>query len=385
MQKKYYSLYIHIPWCLKKCPYCDFYSLRISDSNSNSNKNIKKRYINNLLFDLENDLFFLKEKLIYITSIFFGGGTPSLINGKLIYYLLNEINKKVYIKKSAEITIEANPSSINKKNILEYKKSGINRISIGIQSFNDISLKLLGRIHSAKDAINAINTVVDNGFTNFNIDLMYGIPGQTLKEAKNDLYQTLFFHPKHISWYQLTIEPNTIFYKYKPTNLPKYNTLWKIYKEGKKILKKYGYIHYEISSFVKKNIFKCKHNLNYWNFGDYIGIGCSAHGKFTMNDGSIIRTTKNNNIIKYMNGNYLFSYKKVKDCDKILEFFLNRFRLFKKISKKDFTLITGIKINSISLHITKSVKLGYMKHNKNYLIVTKKGYLFLNNLLEIFI
>ncbi|QJC28243.1 radical SAM family heme chaperone HemW [Enterobacteriaceae endosymbiont of Plateumaris braccata] len=383
MKKKYYSLYIHIPWCLKKCPYCDFYSLIIS--NNNSSENIKKKYINNLLFDLENDLFFLKEKYIYIKSIFFGGGTPSLINGKLIDYLLNEINKKVYIKKSAEITIETNPSSINKKNILEYKKSGINRVSIGVQSFHDISLKLLGRIHSAQDAINSINTVIDNGFINFNIDLMYGIPGQSLKEAKNDLYQTLLFNPKHISWYQLTIEPNTIFNKYKPINLPKFNTLWKIFKEGKKILKEYGYINYEISSFVKEDIFKCKHNLNYWNFGDYIGIGCSAHGKFTMNDGSIIRTIKNNNIIKYMDGNYLFTHKKVKDCDKILEFFLNRFRLFEKISKKDFTLTTGIKINSINSNIEKSIKLGYMKHNKNYLIITKKGYLFLNNLLEIFI
>ncbi|QJC29135.1 radical SAM family heme chaperone HemW [Enterobacteriaceae endosymbiont of Plateumaris rustica] len=383
MQKKYYSLYIHIPWCLKKCPYCDFYSLVTSDINFN--KNIKQRYINNLLLDLENDLFFLKKNKIYIKSIFFGGGTPSLINGKLISYLLNEINKKVYIKKSAEITIETNPSSINKKNILEYKKSGINRISIGIQSFNDISLKLLGRIHSAKDAINAIHTVIDNGFTNFNIDLMYGIPKQSLKEAKNDLYQTLLFNPKHISWYQLTIEPNTIFGKYKPKNLPKNDILWKIFKEGKKILKKYGYINYEISSFVKENIFKCKHNLNYWNFGDYIGIGCAAHGKFTMNNKNIIRTVKNSNITKYINGNYLFSSTKIKDSDKMIEFFLNRLRIFKKISKKEFTLNTGIKISSITEYIAKSEKLGYIKNNKDYLIVTKKGYLFLNDLLEIFV
>ncbi|QJC29582.1 radical SAM family heme chaperone HemW [Enterobacteriaceae endosymbiont of Plateumaris pusilla] len=381
-KKKYYSLYIHIPWCLKKCPYCDFYSLIIS--NNNLYKDVKLKYINSLLCDLDNDLLFLKKK-IHIKSIFFGGGTPSLINGKLISYLLNEITKKIYIKKTAEITIEANPSSINKKNILEYKKSGINRISIGVQSFDDISLKLLGRIHSSKDAINAINTVIDSNLINFNIDLIYGIPGQSLKSAKNDLYQTLLFHPKHISWYQLSIEPNTIFGKYKPKNLPKHNVLWKIFKEGKKILKQYGYINYEISSFAKEDIFKCKHNLNYWNFGDYIGIGCSAHGKFTMSNGEVIRTIKNNNITKYMNGHYLFSSNKVNNYNIILEFFLNKFRILEKFSKKEFTLITGININSINSNIKKSEKLGYIKHNKDYFIVTKKGYLFLNNLLEIFI
>ncbi|QJC30020.1 radical SAM family heme chaperone HemW [Enterobacteriaceae endosymbiont of Plateumaris sericea] len=382
MKKQYYSLYIHIPWCLKKCPYCDFYSVIITDNNLY--ENIKLKYINNLLLDLDNDLLFLKKK-IYIKSIFFGGGTPSLISGKLISYLLNEITKKVYIKKTAEITIETNPSSINKQNIIEYKKSGINRISIGVQSFNDISLKLLGRIHSAKDAINAINTVIDNDLINFNIDLIYGIPGQSLKSAKNDLYQTLSFNPKHISWYQLTIEPNTIFGKYKPKNLPKYNILWKIFKEGNKILQQYGYINYEISSYAKEDIFKCKHNLNYWNFGDYIGIGCSAHGKFTMSNKTIIRTVKNSNITKYMNGYYLFSSNKIKDCDKTFEFFLNKFRILEKFSKKEFTSITGINIHSIHSHIKKSEKLGYIKYDKNDFIITKKGYLFLNNLLEIFI
>ncbi|QJC32139.1 radical SAM family heme chaperone HemW [Enterobacteriaceae endosymbiont of Donacia versicolorea] len=374
-----YSLYIHIPWCLKKCPYCDFYS-SIFIKNK---KIIYKKYIDSLLLDLEHDLIFIKNN-IYITSIFLGGGTPSLIDTKLIFFLLSEIRKKVYISKFVEITIEINPSSISETKIINYIKSGINRFSLGIQSFDDNNLKILGRIHTSKDAINAINILVKNKISNFNLDIIYGIPGQSLKNACNDLYQAISFNPNHISWYQLTIEKNTIFEKYIPKNLLNDNLLWKIFIKGIKILKKNQYFQYEISSFVKNKNYICKHNLNYWYFGNYLGIGCSAHSKVNIFNNQIIRIIKNKNIKQYINGHFISYKKKILSKDIVFEFFLNRFRLYKKIKKTELKKLININTNIIFC-IQKALKLGYLQENNDFWFVTNKGHLYLNDLLEIFL
>ncbi|QJC38199.1 radical SAM family heme chaperone HemW [Enterobacteriaceae endosymbiont of Donacia marginata] len=377
---KYYSLYIHIPWCLKKCPYCDFYSTIFIKKNTK----IQEQYINSLLLDLEKTLFFIKKK-IYIKSIFLGGGTPSLLNEKLILLLLNKIKKKIHVLKSVEITIEINPSSISEKKIQSYINSGINRFSIGIQSFNNQSLKILGRLHNNEDAINAINILIKNNISNFNLDIIYGIPGQSLKNSYDDLYQAISFNPSHISWYQLTFEKNTIFDKFKPKNILNDDLLWKMFLQGKKTLFKHKYLQYEISSFVKKKKFICKHNLNYWYFGNYLGIGCNSHSKITLLDNKIIRIIKNKNIRQYINGDFFYSIKTITHKEIIFEFFLNRLRLYKKISKKEFIKITGINTISIIFLIKKALKLDYLKENNDYWFITNKGHLYLNNLLEIFI
>ncbi|QJC35350.1 radical SAM family heme chaperone HemW [Enterobacteriaceae endosymbiont of Donacia proxima] len=377
---KNYSLYIHIPWCLKKCPYCDFFSKILIKKN----KKIQFKYINSLLLDLEKTLTFFKKK-IYIKSIFFGGGTPSLMYGKYISFLLKEIRKKVYISKLAEITIEINPNSISENQIINYVNNGINRFSIGVQSFNNRNLKNLGRLHSAEEAINAIYILKKNNISNINIDMMYGIPGQSLNDSYQDLCKAIFFKPNHISWYQLTIEKNTIFEKYKPKNLLNDDILWKMFLQGKKLFFQNGYFQYEISSFVRNYKYKCKHNLNYWYFGNYLGIGCNAHSKITLFDNKIIRIIKNNNIKQYINGNFITSINTLLYQDKIFEFFLNRFRLYNKINKKEFVKSTGIKVINITSMIDKALKLNYLKEDNNFWYITNKGHLYLNDLLEIFI
>ncbi|QJC36981.1 radical SAM family heme chaperone HemW [Enterobacteriaceae endosymbiont of Donacia vulgaris] len=377
---KYYSLYIHIPWCLKKCPYCDFYSTIFIKNN----KQIQEKYIQSLLLDLDKTLLIIQKK-IYIKSIFLGGGTPSLIDEKLISFLLNKIKKKINVLKSAEITIEINPSSITEQKIKSYINSGINRFSIGIQSFDDKNLKILGRVHNSEEAVNAINILIKQKISNFNLDIIYGIPGQTLQNSCNDLYKAISFKPNHISWYQLTIEKNTIFEKFKPKNWLNDDLLWKIFLQGKKIFLKNKYLQYEISSFAQNKKFICNHNLNYWYFGNYLGIGCNSHSKITLLNNKIMRIIKNNNIQQYINGNFFLSMKIILSKDIIFEFFLNRFRLYKKIHKKEFQKVTGInKIKIIPL-INKALKMGYLKENNDYWIITNQGHLYLNNLLEIFI
>ncbi|QJC30474.1 radical SAM family heme chaperone HemW [Enterobacteriaceae endosymbiont of Neohaemonia nigricornis] len=375
----YCSLYIHIPWCIKKCYYCDFYSLIYHKDN----KKIQKKYIDHLIIDLKNELLIIK-KNIYITSIFFGGGTPSLIETEFIQYFLYEIKKLIYIPKDIEISMEMNPTLLNIKNIIKYSIHDINRISIGVQSFNNQHLKNLGRIHSNKDVYNTIYKILKYKSFTINLDLIYGLPNQTIKDVKKDLNCAINIFPEHISWYQLTIEKNTLFGRYQPKNLPNNDILWKMFISGKNILKKYNYLHYEISSFAKNKLNKCKHNLNYWYNKDYLGLGCASHSKIT-NNNKIIRTIRNKSIKQYINGNYVISRTILKTQDKIFEFFLNRTRLLQNIKKEDFIKTTGLKLKYVLPFINQAIKLGYMRQNDKYWIITNKGYLFLNNLLEIFI
>ncbi|QCI27357.1 radical SAM family heme chaperone HemW [Buchnera aphidicola] len=371
------SLYIHIPWCLKKCPYCDFnaYTLKNHDSQIN--------YIQHLIQDLKNDVSIIKKRTI--KTIFIGGGTPSILNNYLIKYLIQKIKTIVSIKKNTEITIEVNPENITIEKILKYQESGINRISFGIQTFNNKLLKLIGRNHTSKKIIILLNEIKKNIKINFNIDLIYGLPEQTLKNCLSDLEQAILINPNHISWYQLNIEKNTVFYYQKP-NLPKDSIIWNMYNQGNSLLLQSQYQRYEISSYCKHNQF-CFHNLNYWKFGDYIGIGCGSHSKITQKNGKIIRIIKKKRIYDYCNIRKIYIEKKYQiiNQDKPFEYFMNIFRLFQPIQKKYFYLYTNLKIKYIKKNIKKAILKGYILKNNKYWKISKKGKNYLNNLLELFI
>ncbi|CAL4324630.1 radical SAM family heme chaperone HemW [Buchnera aphidicola] len=369
------SLYIHIPWCSKKCPYCDFNSYV-------SKKNIpEKKYVENLIKDFHNDKKFIQNRKIQ--TIFIGGGTPNLLSNNSIKNLIENIKNSSEINKLTEITIEVNPESINIEKILEYINIGINRISIGIQSFNQKSLKLLGRNHTEEISTNLLHAIKKNRI-NSNIDLIYGTPEQTLQDCLNDLKKAIFMDPTHISWYQLSIEKNTPFY-FEKLNLPNEETIWKMYNIGDKLLKQSKYKRYEISSYSKPN-FECLHNLNYWHFGDYIGIGCGAHSKITHTNGNITRFIKKKNIYHYLSSNkYIQKKYKVLNQEKPFEYFLNTFRLFHPIKKKYFSLYTGLSIKKIQKQINQCIQEKYITETNKYWIVLPKGRNFLNNLLELFI
>ncbi|MXP51307.1 radical SAM family heme chaperone HemW [Pantoea sp. SoEX] len=369
------SLYIHIPWCVKKCYYCDFNSHELKKKVSYID------YINHLLLDLKNDLHLINDR--EICTIFIGGGTPSLIDIESMKLLIDGIKENLNFVSDIEITIEINPGTIDIDLLYFYKNQGINRISVGAQSFSDKHLNYLGRIHNVKEINNAIYLVKDAGLNNINVDLMHGLPKQSIQEAVNDLQKTISFNIPHISWYQLTIEPNT-FFSAKNIILPDDDVLSYIFKEGHNLLIKSGYKQYEISNYAKPNYY-CKHNLNYWYFGDYIGIGCGAHGKITQSDGRILRTIKTRHPQKFMQGFYVDRKYIISDTDKPFEYFINRFRLIEILPREDFEISTGLKEKFIRSNIDKAISHGYIIESKKYWQISKKGRLFLNDLLELFL
>ncbi|QCI22975.1 radical SAM family heme chaperone HemW [Buchnera aphidicola] len=368
------SLYIHIPWCLKKCGYCDFYSYVSKDSIP------EKKYIEHLLKDFEKDLHLINDRKI--STIFIGGGTPSLLQSNSIKKLIHGIKIRNMISKNAEISIEANPKTLEYQRFMHYKDAGVNRFSLGVQTFNSNLLKKIERTYTSKEVISAViesKKVNDN----LNLDLIYGLPDQSLEDALLDLQYAIKYNPSHISWYQLTIEPNTSFYA-KKIKLPHENIIFNMLIEGDKLLEKSGYKKYEISSYSKLN-YQCQHNLNYWNFGDYIGIGCGAHGKITQKNGKIIRTIKNKNINDFLSGNYLNSIFTVSKRDKIFEYFMNVFRLYQPVYKKHFREQTNLNESLIKKNIQIAIQEGFLINELDFWHTTKKGKNFLNLLLEIFL
>jgi putative oxygen-independent coproporphyrinogen III oxidase len=278
------SLYIHIPWCVQKCPYCDF--------NSHGQKGQvlpESEYVSHLLDDLTEDAKLVGARAIH--SIFIGGGTPSLFSAQAIQTLLDGVKKRVNLLVDAEITMEANPGTVESQRFADYVKAGITRISIGVQSFQPEKLAALGRIHDENQALNAVKLAKNIDLNSFNLDLMHGLPKQSLEDAMFDLNSAITQQPPHLSWYQLTIEPNTQFHS-KPPKLPEDELLWDIQERGDELLKQAGFEQYEISAYSQVGQ-QCQHNLNYWRFGDYLGIGCGAHGKITLdNKNQIVRTVK---------------------------------------------------------------------------------------------
>ncbi|MBY7834600.1 radical SAM family heme chaperone HemW [Vibrio fluvialis] len=378
------SLYVHIPWCVQKCPYCDFNSHALKADIP------EEEYIDALLEDLDTDIerYQLAGDPRLLHSIFIGGGTPSLISADGIGRLLRGIEARIAFKPDIEITMEANPGTIEAERFAGYRHVGVTRISIGVQSFEPEKLTRLGRIHGREEAVNAAKLAHQIGLNSFNLDLMHGLPDQTLDQALADLDRAIELAPPHLSWYQLTIEPNTMFY-FKPPTLPDDDALWDIFDLGHQKLTEAGYVQYEISGYSKPG-YQCQHNLNYWRFGDYLGIGCGSHGKLSFADGRIVRTTK----VKHPRGYlaayqnlakpYLDSEQLVEDVDRPFEFFMNRFRLIEPCPKADFSATTGLPISVIQSTLDWAIEQGYLSENDTHWQITEKGKLFLNDLLAAF-
>ncbi|CDH03032.1 radical SAM family heme chaperone HemW [Xenorhabdus bovienii] len=369
------SLYIHIPWCVQKCPYCDFNSHALKGDVPH------QEYVDHLLADLRADLPMIENR--EVSTIFIGGGTPSLLSAEGMQRLLDGVRASLPLSSQAEITMEANPGTVEAGRFSAYQKAGINRISIGVQSFGSDKLIRLGRIHGPDEAKRAAHLAADLGLRSFNLDLMHGLPNQTLNEALDDLRQAIELSPPHLSWYQLTIEPNTSFAS-RPPVLPDDDALWDIFSQGHQLLTAAGYQQYETSAYAKAG-YQCQHNLNYWRFGDYLGIGCGAHGKISFEDGRILRTVKTKHPRGYMQGRYLDQQTQVDNDERPFEFFMNRFRLLEAMPRHDFRDFTGLPESAIRPQLDEALARGYITENATHWQITKHGKLFLNSLLELFL
>ncbi|EOW6701633.1 radical SAM family heme chaperone HemW [Cronobacter malonaticus] len=369
------SLYIHIPWCVQKCPYCDFNSHALKGEVPHDD------YVQHLLSDLDNDAPWAQGR--EVKTIFIGGGTPSLLSGPAMQTLLDGVRARLTLAPDAEITMEANPGTVEADRFVEYQRAGVNRISIGVQSFSEPKLTRLGRIHEPEEAKRAARLASGLGLRSFNLDLMHGLPDQSLEEALDDLRQAIALSPPHLSWYQLTIEPNTLFGS-RPPVLPDDDALWDIFEQGHQLLTAAGYAQYETSAYAKPG-YQCQHNLNYWRFGDYLGIGCGAHGKVTLADGRILRTAKTRHPRGYMTGNYLDKQHEVEAKDKPFEFFMNRFRLLEPAPRAEFARYTGLSEAAIRPQIDEAIALNYLVETPESWQITEHGKLFLNSLLELFL
>lgn len=369
------SLYIHIPWCVQKCPYCDFNSHALKGEVPHDD------YVAHLLADLDADLPLVAGR--EIRTIFIGGGTPSLLSAEAMQTLMDGVRARIPVAADAEVTMEANPGTVEADRFSGYQKAGINRISIGVQSFGDDKLIRLGRIHDAGEAKRAARLAATLGLRSFNLDLMHGLPEQHLGEALSDLRQAIELAPPHLSWYQLTIEPNTSFGS-RPPVLPDDDLLWDIFSQGHQLLTQAGYVQYETSAYAKPG-FQCQHNLNYWRFGDYLGIGCGAHGKISFADGRILRTVKTKHPRGYMAGRYLDQQNEVATEDRPFEFFMNRFRLLEAMPRGDFTDYTGLPESVVRPQIEAALNAGEISETETHWQITEHGKLFLNTLLERFL
>ncbi|WP_129991400.1 radical SAM family heme chaperone HemW [Rahnella sp. CFA14(1/10)] len=369
------SLYIHIPWCVQKCPYCDFNSHALKGEVPHDD------YVAHLLADLDADLHLVGGRSV--GTIFIGGGTPSLLSSEAMQTLLDGVRARLPLDANAEITMEANPGTVEADRFSGYQRAGVNRISIGVQSFDAQKLERLGRIHGPDEAKRAAYLATSLNLRSFNLDLMHGLPDQTLEEALDDLRQAIALNPPHLSWYQLTIEPNTM-YASRPPKLPDDDALWDIFEQGDQLLTAAGYQQYETSAYAKPG-YQCQHNLNYWRFGDYLGIGCGAHGKLTQPDGQILRTVKTKHPRGYMQGRYMDKQHPVETEDLPFEFFMNRFRLLEAAPREEFGLYTGLDESVIRAQLDDAIAKEYLLETDTHWQITGKGKLFLNSLLELFL
>ncbi|XQW83971.1 radical SAM family heme chaperone HemW [Thalassotalea piscium] len=379
------SLYIHIPWCVQKCPYCDFNSHEFGKGKGQ--KDIPEQaYIEELIKDLDDDIkrFSLTNRPLH--SIFIGGGTPSLFSAQGIGSILDQVLARFKHNSDIEITLEANPGTVEADKFKGFAKAGVTRLSIGVQSFASDKLIKLGRIHDSEQAKVAAALAKEAGIKSFNLDLMHGLPNQSLENALDDLRIAISLSPDHISWYQLTIEPNTAFYS-KPPTLPQDDTLWDIQEQGLVLLEQAGYLQYEISAYSKSGK-QCQHNLNYWQFGDYLGIGCGAHGKITDTvSNQIHRTVK----VKHPKG-YLDVNRQALDklvtvtTDELpFEFMMNLLRLKQTFTLELFEQTTGLSASIILPILTLAETKGLMIHTDSNWQVTELGHRYLNDLLEMFL
>jgi oxygen-independent coproporphyrinogen-3 oxidase len=371
------SLYVHIPWCVRKCPYCDF------NSHAAGPTIPEQEYIKALLADLEQDLPLAAGRPLQ--SIFIGGGTPSLFSGSAIDELLQGISDRIALAPDSEITLEANPGTAEQARFAAFRNAGVNRLSIGIQSFNDARLLALGRIHNGDNAQQAILMAKQAGFEQINLDLMHGLPQQSCQQALQDLQQAIDYAPAHLSWYQLTIEPNTAFYNVPP-RLPDEEDLANIQEAGQQLLASSGYSQYEVSAYCRADAVSA-HNYNYWLFGDYIGIGAGAHGKLTdISKGEIWRTWKTRQPNDYLDTgkSRLAGSRSLSSEELPLEFMMNALRLADGCTHSLFESRTGLHYDVIEATVTKLIGKGLMSDKPGVLQASPAGQRYLNDLLTAF-
>lgn len=371
------ALYVHIPWCVRKCPYCDF------NSHAAGPELPEDAYVDALLADLDLDLPAAQGR--ELTSIFFGGGTPSLFSARALDRLLQGVNRRLAFAADIEITLEANPGTFEQAKFRDYRRLGINRLSIGVQSFQTEQLKALGRIHDGLEAVHAAGMARTAGFDNFNLDLMHGLPGQDVEGALADLRQAIALEPTHLSWYQLTLEPNTLFWS-QPPQIPEDDILWDIQEAGQALLAAEGFVQYETSAYARDGR-RARHNLNYWSFGDFLGIGAGAHAKLSAPDGCIRRTWKTR-----LPKDYLDPAKRFQAGERVLEaaelpfeFMMNALRLTEGVPAALFEQRTGLPLAGIEAACAAARAAGLLEHDPQRLRPTPRGQLFLNDLLQHFL
>lgn len=380
------ALYIHIPWCIRKCPYCDFNSHQANDDLPEA------EYVAALRADLEQDVVLAQGRKL--TSIFFGGGTPSVFSANAIAQILQDAERLIGFEKDIEITLEANPGTFEQERFSGFRAAGVNRLSIGIQSFNDVQLKLLGRVHGRDEALRAVDVARKAGFDNINLDLMHGLPQQSIDDAIADLQQAIALSPEHLSWYQLTIEQNTVFYSAPPI-LPEEEILADIQDAGQALLASAGYNQYEVSAYAQAGK-QARHNLNYWKFGDYLGIGAGAHGKITQPDQNTIMRLWKTRLPKH----YLESQQKITSPinghqnsfagggevltqeSLPLEFMLNALRLNEGVDQEYFSQRTGLPLVALEPQWQKLTEKGLVEISAGKIRTTPMGLRFLNSVLE---
>ena len=387
------SLYIHLPWCVAKCPYCDF------NSHALNGELPEQAYVDALMRDLELDLPRVWGRTVH--SVFFGGGTPSLFSADAIGAIIDGVSARLKLAPGAEITLEANPGTVEHDRFEAYRAAGVNRVSLGIQTFDESNLQTLGRIHDGNQARAAINAIKDAGFDNFNLDLMWALPGQTVDEAVADVEQALSFDPPHISHYLLTIEPNTVFAARPPT-LPDEETVWTMQDACGERLSAAGFENYEISAWAKPNR-ACRHNINYWRFGDYLGIGAGASGKITLPaEDTVLRTRRKKIPHSWMaaaaDGSFIADQALVAAENLAFEYMLNRTRLAEPIPTAEFAATTGLDFDALEPGLGRAIKSGLLERREpvgdaipsyadeaGYLIRTERGARFLNDLQGLFL
>lgn len=371
------ALYIHIPWCVRKCPYCDF------NSHAAGPTLPEDEYVDALLADLDSDLHHAHGRPL--TSIFFGGGTPSLFSDRALGRLLEGVERRIAFAPDIEITLEANPGTFEQAKFKGYRSLGINRLSIGVQSFQEAKLKALGRIHNGDEAIRAADMARAAGFDNFNLDLMHGLPEQSIEDALFDLRTAIAQAPTHLSWYQLTMEPNTVFWS-QPPELPEDDLLWDIQEAGQALLAAEGYVQYEVSAYAQPGR-QARHNLNYWTFGDFLGIGAGAHAKLSTQDGRILRTWKTRLPKDYLDPSKAYQAGERRlDADELpFEFLMNVLRLTDGVPAELFSQRTGLSLAQLDAARREAERLGLLQADATRLVATAKGQLFLNDLLQLFL
>lgn len=373
------SLYVHLPWCVKKCPYCDFNSHGLKGTLPEA------AYVDALLRDLDQDLPRVAGRRI--ETVFFGGGTPSLFSAAAIARFLDGALRRLPFAADAEVTLEANPGTVERGRFAEYRAAGVTRLSIGVQSFDPAALKVLGRIHSSTEAVTAAEEAHAAGLANFNLDLMYALPGQSLEGALDDVARAATLKPAHISHYQLTLEPNTLFHAHPPT-LPDEDTAWAMQEACQGALAERGYKQYEVSAYAQAGR-ECRHNLNYWRFGDYLGLGAGAHGKLTDASGRVTRIWKVKHPETYLRGaggpESLGGVNEVGAADLAFEFMLNRLRLADPILETEFEAATGLPRSLIAPGLARASSLELLETTAAGWRITARGHAYLNDLQSVFL